>query len=95
MGWSVSHVSSSGYAIDLDSGALGPPHFSGKVINDVKLCIDDMIAADLCRLLGDRKGRWSGRGGRQLRRPRTLSRALRSTSKEKALRVYREPQAVR
>jgi hypothetical protein len=47
VGWSVSPVSVAGYAIDLDSGALGPPHFSGEVINDVKLCIDDMIAADL------------------------------------------------
>jgi hypothetical protein len=38
--WAVSPVSVAGYAIDLDSGALGPPHFSGEVINDVKLCID-------------------------------------------------------
>ena len=46
-GWSVSPVSVAGYAIDLDSGALGPPLFSGEVINYVTLCIDDMIAADL------------------------------------------------
>jgi hypothetical protein len=47
VGWSVSPVSVAGYAIDLDSDALGPPLFSGEVINYVKLCIDDMIAADL------------------------------------------------
>jgi hypothetical protein len=43
VGWSVSPVSVARYAIDLDSGALGPPHFSGEVINDV----NDMITADL------------------------------------------------
>jgi hypothetical protein len=56
VGWSVSPVSVAGYAIDLDSGALGPPHFSGEVINDVKLCIDDMIAADLLPAPGRPEG---------------------------------------
>ena len=56
VGWSVSPVSVAGYAIDLDSGALGPPLFSGKVINDVKLCIDDMIAADLLPVPGKPEG---------------------------------------
>jgi hypothetical protein len=37
VGWSVSPASVAGCAIDLDSDALGPPHFSGEVINDVKL----------------------------------------------------------
>ena len=52
----MSPVSVAGYAIDLDSGALGPPHFSGEVINDVKLCIDDMIAADLLPVPGKPEG---------------------------------------
>ena len=56
VGWSVSPVSVAGYAIDLDSGALGPPLFSGKIINDVKLCIDDMIAADLLPVPGKPEG---------------------------------------
>jgi hypothetical protein len=56
VGWSVSPVSVAGYAIDLDSGALGPPHFSGEVINYVKLCIDDMIAADLLPASGRPEG---------------------------------------
>ena len=56
VGWSVSPVSVAGYAIDLDSGALGPPHFSGEVINDVKLCIEDMIAADLLPAPGRPEG---------------------------------------
>jgi hypothetical protein len=56
VGWSVSPASVAGYAIDLDSDALGPPHFSGEVINDVKLCIDDMIAADLLPAPGRPEG---------------------------------------
>jgi hypothetical protein len=56
VGWSVSPVSVAGYAIDLDSGALGPPHFSGEVINEVKLCIDDMMAADLLPASGGPEG---------------------------------------
>ena len=56
VGWSVSPLSIAGYAIDLDSSALGPPHFSGAVINDVKLCIDDMTAADLLPVPGRPEG---------------------------------------
>src|SRR5215471_6888911 len=56
VGWSVSPVSAVGYAIDLDTDALGPPHFSGEIINDVKLCIDDMIAANLLPAPGRSEG---------------------------------------
>jgi hypothetical protein len=52
VGWSVSPVSVAGHAIDLDNGALGPPNFSG----EVKLCIDDMIAADLLPAAGRPEG---------------------------------------
>jgi hypothetical protein len=67
VGWSVSPVSVAGYAIDLDSGALGPPHFSGEVINDVKLCIDDMIAADLLPAAGEGPKKTRRPGGADIR----------------------------